>query len=240
MNAHDQVTSQQLNALLDNELAQEERSHVLAALHDNPALSEELAKLQRMNALISLAYESVPTPSIRPALTRTGFYTPLRLAAAVMILVLGGIVGWFFHHPAHTTPALPFTSLSQLNIKQPPENKILIHINAMDNKRITTVLDDTEQLLQNARKNGKPLQLEIVANAAGLGMLRKGSPYAQRIQQIAAANNNVSFLACGFAMENAKLKEGHDINLIPQAHKVDAALEEILRRLQAGWLYVRG
>ena len=240
MNAPDQLTSQQLNAFLDNELEQEERAHVLAALRDNPGLSEELAKLQHMNALISLAYASVPTPPMRAALTRPGFYTPLRLAAAVMILVLGGLVGWLFHQPTPSRSDLPFTNLSQLNIKDPPDNKILIHINAMDDKRITAALDDTELLLQNAKKNGKPLQLEIVANASGLGMLRKGSPYARRIQQIAAANNNVSFLACGFAMENAKLKEGHDVNLIPEAHKVDAALEEILRRLKAGWLYVRG
>ena len=70
-------------------------------------------------------------------------------------------------------------------------------------------------------------------------MLRKGSPYAKRIHQIVESNENVSFLACGIAMENAKLKEGHDITLIPDAHKIDAALEQILRRLKAGWLYVR-
>lgn len=240
MNAHDQISTQQLNAFLDNELEPDERAHVLSALRDNPALSERLAAMQRVNALISLAYTNVPTPEERPVFNKPRIITPLRLAASITILLLGGLVGWFFHPLAQTHAVLPFTNLSQLNINNPPDDKILIHINAMDDKRITTALDDTEHLLQNAKKKGKPLQLEIVANASGLGMLRKGSPYAQRIQQIAAANSNVSFLACGFAMENAKLKEGRDIDLIPQAHKVDAALEEILRRLKAGWLYVRG
>lgn len=240
MSAQDQITSQQLNAYLDNELEQEERAHVLSALRNEPALSDELARLQRMNALITLAYESVPAPPVSAALPQPALSKPLRLVAAVLVLVLGGIIGWLFHQPAPESADLPFINLSQLNIKNPPDNKILIHINAMDDKRISKALDDTERLLKNAKEKGKPLQLEIVANASGLGMLRKGSPYTQRIQQIAADNSNVSFLACGFAMENAKLKEGKDIPLIPQAQKVDAALEEILRRLKDGWLYVRG
>jgi len=240
MNTHDQITTQQLNAFLDNELEADERAHVLTALRDIPALSDELAAMQRVHELISLAYVNVPSPDEGPIANSSGHSAPLRIAASIAILVLGGLVGWLFHPSTQSQSDLPFTNLSQLNIMNPPDDKILIHINAMDDKRITTALNDTEQLLQNAKKNGKPLQLEIVANASGLGMLRQGSPYAGRIQQIAAANSNVSFLACGFAMENAKLKEGRDITLIPQAHKVDAALEEILRRLKAGWLYVRG
>jgi intracellular sulfur oxidation DsrE/DsrF family protein len=110
----------------------------------------------------------------------------------------------------------------------------------MDDARITKVLNETEHLLALSKQRDRPLQLEIVANASALGMLRKGSPYARRIHQLASENANVTFLACGFAMENAKLKEGHEIKLIPDAHKVDAALEQILRRLKAGWLYVRG
>jgi intracellular sulfur oxidation DsrE/DsrF family protein len=240
MNTNDQVSMEQLNAFLDNELEQDDRAHVLAALRDNKSHSDELAQLQQVNALISLAYQDVPTSPHKPVIMQTGLHTPLRIAAAFAILLLGGIIGWFFHHPNETPSNLPFTNLSQLNVRNPPDNKILIHINAMDDKRITRVLNDTEQLLTNAKQSGNPLQLEIVANASGLGMLRQGSPYTKRIEQIAAANSNVAFLACGFAMENAKLKEGHNIKLIPEAHKVDAALEQILRRLKAGWLYVRG
>jgi len=240
MKSDEPISIEHLNAFLDNELEINDRVQVLSALRNNRVLSEELADLQQMNELISLAYQDEPTSPHQPVIRHPQFYTPLRIAAAILILILGSALGWFIHHPSPTTQMLPFTSLSQLNIKNPPDNKILIHINAMDNKRIENLLNDTEKLLTNAKQHGKDLQLEIVANASGLGMLRQGSPYSKRIHQIASANQNVSFLACGFAMENARLKEGHDIKLIPDAHKVDAALEQILRRLKAGWLYVRG
>ena len=240
MKSDDSISTEQLNAFLDNELENNDRVQVLSALRNDRTMSEEFAELQQINELISLAYQDVPASPQHPVTTQKGFHTGLRVAAAVTILILGSVLGWFIHHPTPTTQMLPFTNLSQLNVKNPPDNKILIHINAMDNQRIENVLNDTEQLLTNAKQRGNPLQLEIVANASGLGMLRQGSPYSKRIHQIASTNTNVSFLACGFAMENARLKEGHDIKLIPDAHKVDAALEQILRRLKAGWLYVRG
>ena len=239
MNANNPISLEQLNAFLDDELAQDDRAQVLSALRDNKPLADELAHLQQVNALVSLAYQSVPESERRPAVAGAPV-TAWRIAAAIGLLAVATTLGWFIHQPSQPTQALPFTSLTQLDTRHPPDDKILIHINAMDDKRITRVLNDTEQLLSSARQSGKPLQLEIVANASGLAMLRQGSPYAQRIEQIAAANSNVSFLACGFAMENARLKEGNDIQLIPQARKVDAALEEILRRLRSGWLYVRG
>lgn len=239
MKSDGSVSNEQLNAYMDNELENEDRAQVLSALRADKSLSEELACLQQINDLVSLAYQDVPASPHQPAVRQPVFATPLRIAAAIAILVLGSAFGWFLHHPTSSTPNLPFTNLSQLNVKNPADNKILIHINAMDDKRIVNVLNETEKLLNNAKQSGKHLQLEIVANASGLGMLRKGSPYTKRIHQIAATNSNVSFLACGFAMENAKLKEGHDIKLIPDAHKIDAALEQILRRLKAGWLYVR-
>lgn len=239
MNTDETISAERLNAYLDNELASDERAQLLSELRVNKSLSDELATLQQINQMIALAYQNVPESPHTPSISLQQNFTPLRIAAALCFLVLGSVVGWLLHHPTTSPVELPFTNLSQLNIKNPADDKILIHINAMDDKRINSVLNETEQLLDNAKQRGKHLQLEVVANASGLGMLRKGSPYAQRIHQIVADNNNVSFLACGFAMENARLKEGHDITLIPDAHKIDAALEQILRRLKAGWLYVR-
>lgn len=155
------------------------------------------------------------------------------------MLVVGGVLGWLLHESKPQPPTLAFTSLAQLNTKYPSDNKILIHINAMDNTRIIRALNDTEQLLNNAKMTGNPLKVEVVANESGLGMLQKGSPYARRIHQIAVKYKNVSFLACGVAMETASLKEGHPIKLIPDAHKIHAALEQILLRLKEGWLYVK-
>lgn len=233
------ISEEQLNAFVDNELGPDERAHVLSAMQDDSDLSQEVAALQQVNARIVLAYEE--TPTVSPQIKRgvpVG-RIPLRLAAAFVILVIGSVLGWMLHQSNQLPTKPSFISLTQLNIKHPPDNKILIHINAMDKTRIVRALNDTEKLLVNAKKAGHALKVEVVANESGLGMLRKGSPYARRIHQIMVNNKNVSFLACGVAMETARLKEGHPIKLIPEAHKIHAALEQILLRLKEGWLYVR-
>lgn len=233
------ISEEQLNAFVDNELEAEERAQILSALQDNRDLSEELAALQQINEMIALAYEDVPAGSAQIKNVGSGRWTALRLAAVFIILVIGGALGWLLHQ-SEALPSNPsFISLAQLNTRHPSDNKILIHINAMDKVRIVKALNDTEQLIDNAKKSGRPLKVEIVANESGLGMLRKGSPYAKRIHQLAASYKNVSFLACGVAMETARLKEGHPIKLLPEAHKIHAALDQILSRLKQGWLYVR-
>ena len=83
------------------------------------------------------------------------------------------------------------------------------------------------------------MELEIVANAQGLGILRENSLYSKKISSLTEAYSNVSFLACGIAKESARLKEGQDIKLLPEATEVPAALDQILKRIKLGWLYVR-
>jgi len=233
------ITEQQLNAFVDNELDSSERARVLQATQHDPALATKLAQLQQLNDLLKLGYQQPPAApphvsQLGPRATQRGW----QAFAASVVLGIGMTIGWSLH--TQTPPApMPLTNLAQLNIQKPGNDKILIHISNMDQLKIDHALTEAEQLLANAAREGKDLQVEVLANADGLGVLRNGSPYAGRINQLASQHGNVSFRACGFAIQHAKLKEGHDIKLLPEAKPVDAALEEILRKLKSGWLYVR-
>lgn len=239
MKHYELITEQQLNAFVDNELDSSERARILQSTQNDPELAAKLAQMQQLNDLLQLAYQHPPT-----AVPHTSQQRPLattntwRAFAASLILGVGMTIGWTMHSQVPTVP-LPLTNLSQLNLQQPGTDKILIHINNMDQLKINNALSEAEHLLANAKRNGKDLQVEVLANADGLGVLRESSPYAHRINQLAGQHDNVSFRACGFAIQHAKLKEGHDIKLLPEAKPVDAALEEILRKLKLGWLYVR-
>lgn len=239
MTRDDSITGQQLNAFVDNELDSSERARVLQATQNDPALAAKLAQLQQLNDLLKLGYQQPPAaapylPQQRPRATRRSW----QAFAASVVLGIGMTIGWSLHRQAPTAP-MPLTNLAQLNIQKPGNDKILIHISNMDQLKIDNALSEAEQLLANAERNGKDLQVEVLANADGLGVLRTNSPYARRINQLASQHGNVSFRACGFAIQHAQLKEGHSIKLLPEAKPVDAALEEILRKLKLGWLYVR-
>lgn len=238
MSQHDEYSIEQLSAFVDNELDANERARILAAAQQDQALSDEINTLQQYNDLIRLSYMDTAS-SIKPAVKASKpFYRYTRIAlAASVLLAFGFTIG--FQITSSSNSGNPIQSLAQINPDHPPQEKILIHINAMDIERIDETLSKTELLLDSAKNSGKPLQLEIVVNANGINMLRVGSPYSDRIHSLTERYDNVSFLACGFAMENIRMKEGADVELVPEAKKVDAALEQILRRLKSGWLYLR-
>ena len=156
------------------------------------------------------------------------------------LLVSGVATGWMGHAWRADGAGAPLQDIAQLDQSAPGPNKIILHIGALEPARLQGALDSVEQLLRAGRSRGAPLQVEVIANADGLGMLRDGSPYTARIQSLTTRYDNVSFLACGIAMENARLSENAEVKLIPQARRVPAALEQILTRLKDGWTYVRG
>ena len=239
MSRQDEHSQEQLSAFVDNELDANERARILAAAQQDKTLSEEIEALHQYNDLIKLAYHDAAS-SVAPALPHPrafARYSRVALAASIL-LVLGVVIGWQMTAMSARQPN-PIQSLAQIDPAHFSQNKILIHINAMDKERIDRALEKTEALLQHAKRHGQPLQLEVVVNASGINMLRTGSPYGQRIQAMTQQYDNVSFKACGFAMENMRMQEGAEIKLLPEAQKVDAALEEILRRLKSGWVYLR-
>ncbi|HUT40951.1 MAG TPA: hypothetical protein VM011_06365, partial [Gammaproteobacteria bacterium] len=100
-------------------------------------------------------------------------------------------------------------------------------------------LDDAEQLLASYKEHPELVQLEVVANAEGLKLLRADtSPYPERIRRMALQFNNISFLACNRAIEKLRMN-GIEVNLLPEARVIPGALEEIVDRLQQGWVYIR-
>lgn len=240
MSKPDLVSEEQLNALLDNELDAEERARILSAIAQDPLLQARHNELLRLKNMLTTAYHDVPQP--RPDKADTE-YPPRRYlmgAASAALLVVGMLLGWFINAYVSDSSSLIFKNIEQIDTVRLEGEKILLHISTNDSNRVRAALQLAESLLKNSRANHTHLKLEIVANAEGLNILRAGSPYAQEIATMSKEYKNVEFLACGIAKQNARLKEGVDIKLIPQAKDIPAALDQILIRLQQGWTYLRG
>ena len=234
------ISQESLNAFLDGELTADERSQILAVIQQDKQLAQELCELRQTKELLALAYQEPPLlPTQTSARSSTAQQRIRRSLAATVLLGIGLGSGWFAHHNLAGDTQPSFQNIAHLDLTTADNSKILLHISTMDASRVAIALDTTEKLLNDPQREKKPFQLEIVANAEGLGLFREGSPYAKRIHDIALQHGNVSFKACGFAMENLRLKEGSEVKLILEAQRVDAALEQILRRLKDGWMYVR-
>jgi len=235
------VSSEQLNAFIDNELDTAARADVLDAIKDSPEIAARVADMRHDMDLLSLAFEDPPLPD------RAGFYPlsravkPAWMAAASIVLLLSGAVaGWFAHTGGEPESGVQFAEVATYSVSDDSVRGLLLHISQMDDDKIDAALNKAEEILEADKNKGRRTRLEIVANADGLGLLRKESPYADRIHSLANDYDNVSFKACGIAMENARLKEGGEIELLPEAEKIPAALGRILMRVEEGWTYIKG
>lgn len=236
MSHNKQENYETLNAFIDGQLATDERMQIFESLKKDAELSHTLCELQRNDEFLSVAFNNIPAPKYDPYISATQFSQRKKnMLAASVLFIISAAIGWQFHTVYSSERESNIQDISFLNTNTLENKQVLIHVSKMDPKRITDALNKAESLL----KNEKGIQLEIVANAEGLGLLRENSPYAKRIKALSTNYNNVSFKACGIAIQAAKLREGKDILLLPEADKVPAALDQILDRLKAGWVYIK-
>jgi len=112
-------------------------------------------------------------------------------------------------------------------------------VSSSDPVRFGAALDGVERLLRTSRAEGRVVQVEIVANTEGLNLLRADrSPYAARLRHLAHRYDNVRILACSRTIEKFRLM-GVDVRLLPEAEVIPGALEQIVTRLQEGWVYIK-
>lgn len=238
MRPEDTISDEILNAFIDNELEDNERAQVLERLECDQQLAAKYSELCQIKERMSLAYSVIPQPGIKRKEYVPGLRISSSQAAIVMtfLLISGGFTGWIAHDQKQTSESAHMQSIEKISLANVGANKVLFHINSNDKKRIEAVLNKAKLFLAN----NNSVQVEIVANASGLSMLRDGSPFTEEVKSMSAQYDNVKFLACGVAKQNATLKEGGNIKLLEDAREIPAAIDQILSRIEAGWLYVKG
>lgn len=242
------ISDELLNAYLDDELGSEERDDVLRALDADVTLSRRLCELRNVKELTQHAYAPSGQDRHDQAKRRTGSRQPwYGIAASLAIMLVGSLVGWFAHSQlqrpvlseiSHQQAALPSAALGSLH-QVTDEKRIILHVNTADAGKFTAALDSAEDLLKSYAESNRSLELEIIANAQGLDLLRADvTPHAMRIRELVEKYDNLSMLACHRAIQ--RLEEmGVKVQLVPEARIAPSALEQIIQRLQEGWVYIK-
>jgi len=242
MSKQESISDEQLNALLDNELDDAERARLFESIRNDKELSSRYCKLRQVKEMVTLSYNDLPLPKNgMPGLSHQRFASKISMSAAAMVLVfLGVVIGWSVNSTIGTSDTASFYTVDRLNPNTLQTNRVLLHLATRDDSRISESLEKIESLLETSASQGKAIEVEVVANSDGLNILRRGSRYADRIKMMTAKYSNVSFMACGIAKQNAQIREGQQIALIPEARTIPGAMERILKRVTGGWAYVRG
>lgn len=236
------LSDEQLNAFIDAELGESEQIEIFSAVARDPELEKKLCRLRQLKEMLKISYAQPPTPVfpmswpfMRPARHH------LALAGlALLTLVVGFVLGFNFKPPQAPQTQAEILHASRLPQTALIREKILFHIDSIEDERIQQNFAMLENILNANKDSAHHLHLEVVANSEGLNVVRANSPYADKIQQLSLKYRNLSFLACSVAMENTARKEGKPVQLLPDVYQIDAAMAQIARRLQQGWTYVKG
>ena len=240
------VSNELLNAYLDNELDSDERAEIMTALENDSALSGRLCELRNIKELTQFAY-SVPSSGHNQSKPwKYGRRFSAFAIAASLFMAVGSLVGWFAHDHLTTGSMIRadrgqiYFDDSQARLPlEVDQKKVILHVDTAEPERLAVALDSAEDLLVASASEGNMLELEIIANARGLDLLRVGtSPYAERITELSEKYDNLSILACNRAIQRLQ-DMGVKVQLVPEAGVAPSALDQIVNRLKQGWVYIK-
>lgn len=243
-----QILSETLNAYLDGELDAKTTARLEKKLGVDARLQGHLRELEQVRALARTAFttESQPAPPASQPLSRRQL---IGYGLAAMLLVATGIGAERWLRMATPEDVLLASLPSHAQVIRPAhlevtapagERRAIFHVTSGDPRNVRSTLDHVEQILKRHGSAGKPLHVEIVANAEGLNALRADvSPAAEQIARLQKDYPNISFLACGTSIARVKREQGINVKLLPRTGVTSSALDQILLRLRQGWVYIR-
>ncbi|MDO9466609.1 MAG: hypothetical protein Q7J36_04840 [Thiobacillus sp.] len=238
------VSDETLHAFIDGELDVAECEQLLARMRDDEALSRRACALRSLKSMVRLAYVKPPVAAAAHASNTVPKPRRVqRCAYACLVLLAGLSSGWALRGLEAVTTTAPATlpgGYQMVSLGGPPDpSRVMLHLDSSAPERMLTALDQAERLLDEAEREGRAMQVEIVANSHGIDLMRAGvSPYAARMAQMTQRHANLQWVACSQTIARFT-SQGQKVELLPTARAAPTAIGEIVTRLQQGWTYVR-
>jgi intracellular sulfur oxidation DsrE/DsrF family protein len=113
-----------------------------------------------------------------------------------------------------------------------PKFRVVMQVSNPEPRGWNQALNTSLALTKNAGRSN--VEIRIVANGMGIGMLKENSPAAKLVA--AALAQGVTVLACGETMKALQLEKE---DMLPNIGYVPGGLIEILERQNEGWRYIK-
>jgi uncharacterized protein len=121
-------------------------------------------------------------------------------------------------------------------------HKLVLQVDQNDPAVMNLALNNATNVIEYYRAKGEEVNVDIVTYGPGLHMLRADtSPVQDRIKSLAdlAFPSKIQFSACNNTKEGMEKKEGHPVNVLPEATIVPSGVVRLMELQQQGWSYVR-
>lgn len=251
MNEPRRLSDEMRHAFVDGQLDARESATILEQIGNDGRLRDEICRTRLVKEMVRTGYRDVaPKPDDIPPRRRPA--AAVLLAVALVAALLGWQAGAWVPGEASTAqgpvPAQPSagpvtqavvagSTLDEALLTS--ASRVLVHVGSARRDAVGAALDGIEALLRDARAAGRPIAIEVIANIGGIDVLRADvSAHATRIAALRTTYPELTFVACGQTL--ARLRErGTDTRLLPGVQVTTSALDQVVRRLHEGWLYVR-
>jgi intracellular sulfur oxidation DsrE/DsrF family protein len=241
MSEERKVSDELRNAFVDGELDAAEWARVAQCVERDAALREEVCELRMAKDMVRHAYAEPPARRRAREAAASGWRS---IAAAAVAFAAAG---WFGHAWWERAPALDSASAYALrgdwhslraDWRALDGNRVLVHVSSGAPAALGTALDEAEDLLRSARAGHRRVEVEIVANGTGIDLLRAdASPLAARLAALRGEFPELGLVACGQTLE--RRRAGQQFTLLPGTVVAPSALDQVIKRLRDGWVYVR-
>jgi intracellular sulfur oxidation DsrE/DsrF family protein len=238
------ISDEILHAFVDGELDVDDSEKLIARMRGDVELKQRVCALRSLQNMVRLAYAEPPVSAGRQPLAAPRRQLVQRCAFGCLILLAGLSGGWALRSvesPAVagvTAPVIDGFQAVSLSREADP-NRVMLHLDSAAPERMEAALDQAERLLDAAEREGRAMQLEIVANSHGINLMRAGvSPHAARMARMTQRHANLHWVACSQTIARFT-GQGEKVELLPTARAAPTAIGEIVTRLQQGWTYVR-
>jgi len=226
MNEEREVSQEMQNAFVDGQLDAADWTALVERMGSDEALRRRVCELRTLKDMTRSAYACVHPRRAAAAANRWGW---TRVAGVALVFALAG---WLGHGSLQRAPAVA-------ELHGVAADRILVHVASSRGEVVDSALQEVEDYLRAARAAGREVQVEIVANNAGMDILRADtSAYARRLERLRAAYPNLTYVACNQTADRLR-DRGVVVSLLPGVHVAPTALDEIVKRMQQGWVYIR-
>jgi uncharacterized protein len=123
---------------------------------------------------------------------------------------------------------------------QERKHRLAIHVDQGDIAHMNLALGNASNVAEYFKSRGEDVEIEIVAYAQGLHMLREDtSPVKERIRALREKMPNVVLSACDNTKRRMEKDEGRKVTLISEATIVPAGAVRLMELQEQGWSYIR-
>ena len=234
MKSENDVSPEMQSAFVDGELDQAEWGRIAERMRHDETLRAEVCAARSLKDMLRHAYAAAPrAPQREHARGR-------RWAAVAALCLVSAGAGWLAHDvllPGVTETEVALTDGASL--REVPNDRVVLHVSLSRREILQAALDEVDDVLRAARRDGRHLQVEIVANSSGLDLLRADtSPFATRIEALRLRYPELTLVACNQTIDRLR-ERGIQVRLLSGVQVAPSALDQIVKRLRGGWAYVR-